>query len=72
MIKFYIHKNQLYNFIVLKEPIQLIPEVMDSDHFAVYYDADDLIFTTYRSYTTVELKTFRKRFVNLWKKKKSK
>lgn len=71
MIRFYVNKNQLYNFIILKEPIQLIPEVIDSDHFEVYYDPKDLIFTTYRTYTTVELKTFRKRLKRLWKKKKN-
>ena len=71
MIRFYVDKNQLYNFIILKEPIQLIPEVMDADHFAVYYNAKDLIFTTYRTHTTVELKTFRKRLKRLWKKEKN-
>lgn len=69
MIKFYVNKNQLYNFIILKEPIQLLPSVMDQDYFEVYYDHKDLIFTTYRTYTTVELKTFRKRLKRLWKKK---
>lgn len=71
MIRFYVDKNQLYNFIILKEPIQLIPEVMDANHFAVYYNTKDLIFTTYKTYTTVELKTFRKRLKRLWKKKKN-
>lgn len=72
MIKFYIHKNQLYNFIVLKEPIELLNEVMDTDHFEVHYDPKKLIFNTYRTYTTVELDTFRKKVKRLWKNKKSK
>ena len=69
MIKFYVHKNQLYNFIVLKEPVVLINEVLDSDHFALYMDVNKLILTQYRTYTTVELNTFRKRLKKLWKKK---
>lgn len=72
MIKFYVHKNQLYNFIVLKEPIELINEILDTDHFALYYDPKKLIFNTYRTYTTVELDTFRKKVKRLWKNKASK
>lgn len=72
MIRFYIHTNQLYNFLILKEPVQLYNNVIDENYFEVYYNPDDLIITTYRTYSTVELKTFRKRLKNLWKRNKQK
>lgn len=69
MINFYVHKNQLYNFIILKEPVVLLNDVLDSDHFLLCMDINKLILKQYRTYTTVELKTFRKRLESLWKKK---
>lgn len=69
MIKFYVHKNQLYHFLTLKEPITLISNIIDDSYFEVMYRPKDLIFTEYRTYTTVELKTFRKKVRNIWKRK---
>lgn len=70
MIKFYIHKNQLYNFLILKEPVQLYNNVINDEFFEVYFDPKKLIISTYRTHSTVELDSFRKRFKRLWKKNK--
>lgn len=68
MIRFFVDKNQVYNFFKLKEPIVLENEVLDNNHFEVYYPANKLIINTFRTYSTVEIKTKRKVF-KLWIKK---
>lgn len=69
MITFYVHKNQLYNFLVLKEPVELVNYIMSNDYFEMQYNPKDIIINYYKNHTTVELKTFKKGFKRLWKKK---
>ena len=68
MIKFYIHKNQLYNFFDLKEPVELLNTTFDSDYFEVYFNVKDVIIKTYRTHSTVELNTRKKRRKALWQR----
>lgn len=75
MLRIYIHINQLKNFLIYKEPIELIiSDPIDSNYMELFIDIDKLIFVEYRNYITVELKSrkkSRKELMNkLWKKKK--
>lgn len=67
MLKLYIHENQLYNFLILKEPVRLINNAISEAYIEVNISHKDLIITTYNTYTTVELKTLRK-VVKRWMK----
>lgn len=73
MIEIFIHKNQLFNFLFLKEPVVLVPNPLDENYIKFSYNVKDIHIEVYKTYTTVELMTFRKK-VNLWmrrlKKKK--
>lgn len=68
MMKFYIYKDQLYNFLILKEPVELISGVQDEKYFEVIIPTKKLIFESYNTYTTVEIKSFRKAWKRLWRK----
>lgn len=72
MIKFYVNKNQIFNFLELKEPVQLINNIYDEDYFEFNYDPKDVIINIYSTSATIELSTFRKRVRNKWLKIKSK
>lgn len=69
MLKFYVNSNQLYNFLILKEPVQLIAHSIKEDDFELQFEDKDLIITTYRTYSTVELKTFKKKLKSLFSRK---
>ena len=64
MIKFYVNKNQIFNFLELKEPVQLINNIYDEDYFEFNYDPKDVIINIYSTSATIELSTFRKRVKN--------
>jgi len=68
MIEIFIHKNQLFNFLFLKEPVILVPNPLDENYIKFCYNIKDIHFEVYKTYTTVELMTFRKK-VRLWMKK---
>lgn len=71
MIRFYIKKHQLHNFFDLKEPIVFEPlDNMQTDVVELNISHKKLMFTEYKTYITVELKTFRKSFLGgvLWKR----
>ena len=65
MIELYINKNQIFNFLILKEPIVLITNQLDEGYFKFYYKLKDIHIEVYKTYSTVELMTFRKK-VKLW------
>lgn len=70
MIKFYIKTHQLHNFFDLKEPVVFEPQDnMQTDVTEVYILSKRLLFTEYKTYITVELKTWKKTLGGLlWKK----
>lgn len=68
MIKFYVHKNQLDNFIYLKEPVKLENLIIDDNYYELIYPLKDVIIKTYRTYSTIELNTRKKRRKALWQK----
>lgn len=70
MITFYVHKNQLYNFLELKEPVELINYIMSNDYFEFRFRSDDVIISYYKNHTTIELNTRKKRWKNLWQRLK--
>lgn len=72
MIKFFVNKNQLYNFLDLKEPVQLINNIYDEDYFEFNYRMKDVIINIYNTTATIELSTFGKRVKNRWQKLKMK
>ena len=61
MIKFYVHKNQLNNFLYLKEPVKLENVIIDDNYYELTYPIKDIIIKTYRTYSTIELNTRKKR-----------
>lgn len=69
MFEVFVHKNQLYNFLILKEPIQLITDPVIPDYFRLYIPFKDIMINSYKTYSTVELLTFRKRLLR-WLKRK--
>lgn len=72
MIKFFVNKNQLYNFLELKEPVQLVNHIYDEDYFEFNYKPKDVIINIYNTSATIELATFRKKVHNKWLKLKNK
>lgn len=71
MLELYVHKNQIFNFLILKEPVTLITNPYDENYFKFYYDTKKVHIEVYKTYSTVELLTFRKK-VKLWKKRHKK
>lgn len=72
MIKFFVNKNQIYNFLYLKEPVQLVNYTFSEDYFEFNYKMKDVIINIYNTTATIELSTFRKRVRNRWQKIKMK
>lgn len=72
MIKFFVNKNQLYNFLELKEPVQLVNYIFSEDYFEFNYELKDVIINIYNTTATIELSTFRKRVKNKWQKIRTK
>jgi len=72
MIKFFVNKNQIYNFLYLKEPVQLVNYTFSEDYFEFNYKMKDVIINIYNTTATIELATFRKRVRNKWQKLKMK
>lgn len=72
MIKFFVNKNQLYNFLYLKEPVQLVNNIYSEDYFEFNYKQKDVIINIYNTTATIELSTFGKRVKNRWQKIKAK
>jgi len=72
MIKFFVNKNQLYNFLELKEPVQLVNYIFSEDYFEFNYELKDVIINIYNTTATIELSTFRKRVKNKWQKMRTK
>lgn len=68
MIKFYININQLDNFLKLKEPVQLVLTPMSANYVEVLFDTKRLIINNYVTYSTVEIKTIKKKWRALWQK----
>lgn len=68
MIKFFVNKNQIYNFLYLKEPVQLVNYTFSEDYFEFNYKMKDVIINIYNTTATIELSTFRKRVRNRWQK----
>ena len=68
MIKFFVNKNQIYNFLYLKEPVQLVNYTFSEDYFEFSYKMKDVIINIYNTTATIELSTFRKRVRNRWQK----
>ena len=69
MIEIFIDKNQLYNFLILKEPVQLITDPIVQGYFRLYLPLNKVLINSYKTYSTVELLTFRKR-IKSWLKRK--
>lgn len=65
MIEIFVNKNQLYNFLILKEPVELKTDPIVPEYFRFYLPLNKILINSYRTYSTVELLTFRKR-VKLW------
>lgn len=72
MIKFFVNKNQLYNFLYLKEPVQLVNNIYSEDYFEFNYKQKDVIINIYNTTATIELSTFGKRVKNRWQKIRAK
>lgn len=72
MIKFFVNKNQLYNFLYLKEPVQLVNNIYSEDYFEFNYKQKDVIINIYNMTATIELSTFGKRVKNRWQKIRAK
>ena len=70
MIEIYVHKNQLYNFLILKEPVELRTDPIINEYFKLYLPLNKVLINTYRSYSTIELLTFRKRVKSWFKRNK--
>lgn len=71
MVKAYIHINQLNNFLINKEPVDLVIVPPNENYIECLLNTDKLIFTEYNTHITIELKTFRKVWKSIWKKKKT-
>lgn len=72
MIKFYVHVNQLHNFLIYKEPVELNTSGVSDKYVELIMNNNKLIFTEYTTYITVELKTFKKGVKQIWTKIKNK
>lgn len=72
MIKFFVNKNQLYNFLYLKEPVQLVNYIFSEDYFEFNCKQKDVIINIYNTTATIELSTFGKRVKNRWQKIRNK
>lgn len=68
MIKVYIKLSQYYNFFDLKEPVMLLVDPMTKDAVEVYLNTKDVIITEHKSYSSIELKTFRKSLKGAWRR----
>lgn len=68
MIKCYINVGQLDNFINLKEPVQLVLLPLSDNYVEVYLDIKKVDIINYRSYSTIELKSRKKKWRALWRK----
>lgn len=68
MLEVYINANQLFNFLFLKEPVVLITNPFDDKYFKFYFKLKDVHIEVYKTYSTIELLTFRKK-VRLWMRK---
>ena len=68
MIQVYIHINQLNNFLINKEPVELNILPPNENFVSLLLPTKDLIFTEYHSYISIELKTFKKLLKRGWKK----
>lgn len=71
MIEIYVNSNQLYNFLVLKEPVALTPNPISESYIRFVLPLKDVHIEIYRTYSTIEFMTFRKK-VKLWMKKSKK
>lgn len=65
MIEFYVHENQLVNFLVLKEPAELVVNPISDRHVKLLFDVKKVRVINYKTYSTIEILTFRKK-VRLW------
>lgn len=68
MIKFYVHRNQIHNFMDLKEPVQLINVTYDDNYVEFLCSMKKVKIVEYKTYSTIELKTKRKKVRELWQK----
>lgn len=68
MITVYIQVNQLRNFLINKEPIQLFNNPVNENYFQLQLNTKDLVFTEYPTYITIELKSRRIKIIRLWRK----
>ena len=69
MIEFYIHKDQLANWL-MNEPVEFINYIMDNNYVKVQYPDNKVIITYLRNgQIIIEKKTFRKRFSRKFRKK---
>ena len=69
MIELFINKNQLYNFLILKEPVELKVDPIVPEYFRIYLPLNKVIINSYQTYSTVEIATFGKK-VKRWFKRK--
>lgn len=72
MIKFYVNLNQFHNFVDLKEPVQLVTFMLDDNYIEFNCDIKQVKIVSYRTYSTIELMTNKKRRKLFWQKVKAK
>ena len=68
MIRFYVNLNQLHNFLDLKEPVQLLSFSVDDNFIEFNYKLKDVKIISYRTHSTIELMTRKKRRRDRWLK----
>lgn len=68
MIKFYVRLGQLANFLDYREPVQLVPNIIDDGWVELTYPLKDVDIKIYTTYATIEIKKKRSK---LWQKIKS-
>lgn len=66
MIKVYVPINQLHNFLIRKEPVQLVIVPLNESYSELIVPTKKLIFTQYSGHLTVEFKTFKKKVKGFW------
>ena len=68
MIKVYININQLYNFLIYKEPVELRISSFNTDDVEVILKFNKIVINTYTTYSTIELDSFKKKIKRGWNK----
>lgn len=68
MVKVYVHINQLYNFLIYKEPVELRISSFSEDYVELILKVNKIIINTYNTYSTIELDSFKKKIKRGWKK----